>query len=305
MITRPTVLVLGAGASANYNFPLGRDLIISLCQDIEQKTQTYAQLLSCGFDESLILTFRNALNLSMQPSIDAFLENRLDYREVGKAAIACQLIPCENPSTFLRQHRTILWYEYLFSRIGRNTDEFAANKLSVVTFNYDRSLEHCLFLALQNSFALTDKDAASLLKKLPIVHVYGQLGEYPYLSESPGVRPYSPILTTETILQCASSIKIISEGSEDEPELQKAQELLNQAEVICFLGFGYHPENLRRLKEEITFKGKRIFGTAYRIKTAEIIGIRNKWRSLPATNVDFGDEEHDILTYLRDKAILG
>jgi hypothetical protein len=206
---------------------------------------------------------------------------------------------------FSRQSRPTRWYEYLFSRIGRNKEEFAASKLSVVTFNYDRSLEHCFFLALQNSFELKDEEAAFLLKKLPVVHVYGQLGEYPHLSESPTVRSYQPILTTDTIRQCASAIKIISEGSEEEPQLVKAREMLNQAEVICFLGFGYHPENLRRLKEDLTLKGKYIFGTMHGITSTEMAGVRDKWASVSPKNIDLGVEGHDILTYLRATPILG
>ena len=80
---------------------------------------------------------------------------------------------------------------------------------------------------------------------------------------------------------------------------------MNQAEVVRFLGFGYHPKNLRRLNEEINFKGKRIFGTAYGMKNAEIDAIRAKWVFLPAKNVDFVVEEHGILIYLGVKAILG
>jgi hypothetical protein len=110
---------------------------------------------------------------------------------------------------------------------------------------------------------------------------------------------------TSPIALCASSIKIISEGSEDEPELRKARELLNQAEVIYFLGFGYHPENLRRLEEELTFKGKKIFGTTYEMMPAEMAGIRAKWVSLPARNIDLGVGGHNILTDLRANTILG
>jgi hypothetical protein len=33
MITRPTVLVLGAGASVDYNFPKGSELLLKICKE--------------------------------------------------------------------------------------------------------------------------------------------------------------------------------------------------------------------------------------------------------------------------------
>jgi len=32
------------------------------------------------------------------------------------------------------------WYEYLFGKLKATFEEFGQNKLSVITFNYDRSL---------------------------------------------------------------------------------------------------------------------------------------------------------------------
>jgi hypothetical protein len=53
---------------------------------------------------------------------------------------------------------------------------FEDNKLSVITFNNDRSLEAFLFLSLQNLYGFDVKTALERLDKIPIVHLYGSLG---------------------------------------------------------------------------------------------------------------------------------
>ncbi|MDZ4341559.1 MAG: hypothetical protein U1E51_03875, partial [Candidatus Binatia bacterium] len=103
MIKKPTVLILGAGASIDYGFPLGRILITNLCGSLKSERDPYVKfLVSCGFDFGLITAFRESLEFSGQPSIDAFLENRVEFLDVGKAAIACDLIPAESEARFGR-----------------------------------------------------------------------------------------------------------------------------------------------------------------------------------------------------------
>lgn len=72
------------------------------------------------------------------------------------------------------------WYQYFCDKLNTSFEEFDQNKISIITFNYDRSLEHSLFTALKNSYAKNDRDCASKLKNIPIVHVYGQLGYLPW-----------------------------------------------------------------------------------------------------------------------------
>jgi hypothetical protein len=114
------------------------------------------------------------------PSIDAFLEYRgEEFESIGKAAIAGTLIPCEIRANLSRTG----WYEYLHSRIIGRKEDFEWNKLTVVTFNYDRSFEAALFVALQKAYHLSDTETAAYVKVIPVIHVYGQLGGLPFLSE--------------------------------------------------------------------------------------------------------------------------
>ena len=304
MITNPTVLVLGAGASADYGFPLGYTLVVQICAGLSSvDSNLYKQLLSCGFTTDEIEGFRRAFELSAQLSIDTFLERRPEFLEIGKATIACCLIPHEDETRFYRRDRrggSYRWYEYLFSRMTATKEDFSGNQLSILTFNYDRSFEHFLYLALKNSYGLADDEAAKLLQSIPIVHLYGKLGELPYLSSGSG-RHYRQQISREIIQLCIKAIKIVHEGAENAEEFKTACELLGKVKTICFLGFGYHPDNVRRLRLNELNQSPQIIGTAYELTQAEISGITQLF---PGGNISCGDPKFTILDFLRQWTVL-
>ena len=86
MITTETVLILGAGASADYGFPVGRQLLDAVCQN-----QTYQALEPLEYDYVQAKAFIEALKTSAYSSVDAFLEKFPTFLEIGKAAIAAAL----------------------------------------------------------------------------------------------------------------------------------------------------------------------------------------------------------------------
>lgn len=94
----------------------------------------------------------NALQNSVAPSVDFFLENNEKFEEIGKLAIAFELILHEDYKQ-LRREQKKRWYETLFHLMVQG-GRFDQNRLSVITFNYDRSLEAFLFRALGNLYGL-------------------------------------------------------------------------------------------------------------------------------------------------------
>src|SRR5688572_10130162 len=110
MIKVPTVLVLGAGASDPYRFPLGRKLMAEICQNAHS---TYIRELNPTGDPKIkkdIEDFRDALRTSGQQSVDAFLEHRDEFRVIGKKAIARALIPCEDEEVLFDLFGEKIWY---------------------------------------------------------------------------------------------------------------------------------------------------------------------------------------------------
>jgi hypothetical protein len=195
----PTVLVLGAGASVAFRFPAGWALLQMIVSDLRDHQSGVAKglmkpLLECGYAEVYLKSFADALFRSGRVSIDAFLEARPDFMEVGKLAIAAALIPRENEEYLFSTDDAGGWLRYLSQFILRTRAEFERTKLSVVTFNYDRSFEYFLYYALRSGYALDRDQAAELTSRVEVVHVQGSLGA-PDWSKSDGARPYTPNLT--------------------------------------------------------------------------------------------------------------
>lgn len=251
MIIKPTVFVLGAGASYNFGYPLGKKLkeIISKNFDPDNSENAIELFKGLGFSEDELLSFRNQLRLSAAPSIDTFLEPRgEDERYLGKLAIAYALIPCEKTDTLFDDN---YWYITLLNKLKPTFNDFEKNKIAFITFNYDRSLEHFLMTALQNQFNKSEQEVAEKLRKIPIVHLYGKLGMLPWETIKPEEysREYNPKISPHLLRKSSKSLKIIYDKVElDNAEFKQARQLLSAARKIYFLGFGYHSDNLERLR---------------------------------------------------------
>lgn len=272
MISNPTVLVLGAGASKPYYFPTGRELFERVVRGIRSSDGRLSkQLQVCGRGEEGIESFCHELERAQQPSVDAFLEHRQEFLEIGKLAIAAELVLKEQEKILIPTFTEYegyegRWYDYLFGMMGASIDEFRRNKLAVVTFNYDRSFEHALFLFLKHNNKLPDEEAEQLLTTVPVVHMYGQLGGRRYKPTIPGAGdPIDPGL----VHQSADSIKVVHESTGNDPEFRTAYLLLQEAEVVCFLGFAYHKQNVKRLGLHLLDQGAALFGTALGLGAAE------------------------------------
>ncbi len=301
MIVEPTVLILGAGASAPYDFPSGPGLLRRICEHLrDQDSRISREMVSSGHDRKALGEFRVELERSMQPSVDAFLEKRPEFTEIGKASMSCALIPFEQENTILKLGEERHWYKYLWNKMDAGLERFRENQLSVITFNYDRSIEHFLFVALKHSHGQSDEKTADLLRAIPIVHVYGQLGQYPPLAGEG--RPYDPTITPEIVAECVSGIRIVHEA-EDEAAFVVAHKLLTGASRICFLGFGYHENNLRRLRFDKLKKGKAVFGSAMGLKEAERHHVRELVRAI-YDGPKLGNENQDALLMLREHPVL-
>ncbi len=289
MIEQNTLLILGAGASKPYEFPLGSELRWQILEKFQNQEICFHALEKNGYSEGDILKFHHALQRSGQKSVDAFLERRTDkYRykfiEIGKIAIAMMLLPQETEQVLFDKGTTRNWYQLLYEQLlTQSFEDFGSNNLSVITFNYDRSLEHYLLTALQNDYGKNLEECAEQLKSIPIIHVHGKLGDLPGLGDDNvieydsrkryknifgacevGIRDQQLEIFYKLALQSSQSIKIIHEDIEKDKEFKKAHQLIKEAREIHFLGFGFHPMNLKRLD----IKGRRsdssrVCGIAY------------------------------------------
>lgn len=256
MIRARTVFVLGAGASKPYGFPVGAELVDHICNEILSNPPTALRKRLAdrrtGRDDAAV-AFAGALRGSRAYSIDAFLETNHRFLAIGKAAIADVLLRAEVPERLDAVDVEEDWYRYLFNTLVRRDPEHyraQARKLSIITFNFDRSFERALFSALRNSFDLTEEQARPLTREVEIHHVHGCLGEPEWLSpDHADANPYrvegdSNFRTA--IEKAVRKIKIVHEEI-SRSVIEDLQVPLQQAQRVYFIGFGFDERNLERL----------------------------------------------------------
>jgi hypothetical protein len=267
MIQIPTVLILGAGASAHCAYPLGSQFVSQLSS---LRGTSELNNLPDGWTRSNAEAFLTKLSRSGHYSIDAFLEKNREQAELGKFLIARELKKHEDINLLFPPHNSG-WYQYLFNQLlaPDGSPDFAANQLGIVTFNYDRSLEAYLHTALQARFDINEDEAAKKLKSIAITHVHGILGKYPEAR-------YQRETELSELMNISSQIQIIHEISDQDvgfcnAMFKQAHEMLVKAKRIYFLGFGFHPDNIRRFRfftpENTT--GKLILSTLRGLGTRE------------------------------------
>lgn len=91
MITKPTVMILGAGASMPYGFPSGEGLFNQACRMPLAVLADTIWPAARHFAPPLHLAVRESLD----QSLDAMLELRADLVEAGKAFMARSLLLTE------------------------------------------------------------------------------------------------------------------------------------------------------------------------------------------------------------------
>jgi hypothetical protein len=281
MLRKPTVLVVGAGASCELGFPSGPALLQTIARKLNMRFEHYRQ--SQG-SESLLAAYRrhHAAN-DPQSDINAYvhagqrlvgaakiarsIDNAIDQNAgnplaefTGKLAIAETILEAERSSKLFVDpgNSNVLSIDaaretWLFE-LGQilTTDVRGADasrvfeNLTVVTFNYDRSLEHFLPVALTMAYGLRTEEAQAIVRRMKIHHVYGQVGDLPWIKPGEGAIGYGdqPYARLEAI---AAELQTFSESKEP-GSLKDIHAALNDAQQIAFVGFGYHRQNMDLLR---------------------------------------------------------
>jgi hypothetical protein len=200
MFSQPTVFVVGAGASAEFGMPSGAVLKqrIGVALDfrpgpsgtIRGDNDLHA-LLSKRFTTNTRHYLNAAIELSRMirefhfDSIDEVLHwfsSSPDTVEIGKTAIVREMLNAERNSTLFNvddprwipdRDRSTTWLpQFLSMMVGSLKKEDIVRGLSnltIVNFNYDRTVEHFLFSELQTKLGLEEAEAKDLIANLKMV----------------------------------------------------------------------------------------------------------------------------------------
>jgi len=304
-------IVVGAGASKEYSFPIGSELkqhivkLLDIRFEHGSRQQSGDHLIMEALrricrpanedpNEYLYASWRIRDSLSQAPSIDQFIHTQRGDTRIetcGKLAIVRAILKAEAGSSlyirrdgskdtldFNRIQNT--WLDALFGVVidgctASELDErFSA--MSLIVFNYDRCIEHYFFHALRNYYKISDTRAAELIGRIRIFHPYGSVGELPWQNTSEHVA-YGAEPTTEQLLTLKDRIKTFTEGTDpDSSDLARIRAALGFAPRVLFLGFAYHQLNLALLAPQKTHPeggSRRIIGTALGLSAADCTEI--------------------------------
>jgi len=228
-------------------------------------------------------------NMPLAPSIDNYIEAVKDeqfFPEVGKMAIADVLLRYERSSPLFINgggagnypafsQLPPFWLTNLFQLLVTSSGYHAflerLEKVSFVTFNYDRCIEQFFRFAVGSYFDLPIPKVDELLSKhLRIFHVYGSLGELQNMTSVPfGAKG------GREIWKAHQQIFTFTEGVEEERVLPVI-EWIEKADVLTFIGFSFLPLNLRALRPRIHDYKCRVFGTSLGL-SHDNVAIYTKW----------------------------
>lgn len=301
---RSTLFVLGAAANIeldnNTAMPVGSDLAIRIQDQLSSELNSGSQF-SDGPVSNAIASSGGLTSAHMQAlrrieqgityreSIDQFIHEWADQEclpEAGKMAIAYQILEAESRTGFrkaLRDEQASTaamrgiresWLGQIFRfanpEARRRDVSECFRGISFVTFNYDRCLEAAIYLFLRYGQNLNEAQTQDAMENIPIIHAYGDLGPMKFYGGSG--HDANPV-TAGDISRAAGRIRTFTEEC-DSVHQRKLQSLVEEADCVVFLGFGFHKKNMD-LIEPTGYWGKQIFGTVYGMREQEIARVQD------------------------------
>lgn len=273
-------LVVGAGGSKDFLLPLGSELKSNIGRllDIGYKdgyrlsSGDYAVAEALGWKEQELggpkspnaflpaaRHIRDAMPLAL--SIDNFIDCvRGDPRieTCGKIAICKSILDAERSSNiYVGNERDSIRFRtiqssWLGSFLQLLTENCTATELrdrlsslTIITFNYDRCIEHFLHYWFRTYYQASTDQASELVALIDFYHPYGKVGSLPF-QKSALPTPFGEDPEPRHLLALSSQIKTFTEQSESlASELSEARSALGQAKHVLFIGFAFHEQNMR------------------------------------------------------------
>lgn len=299
-----SVFIIGAGASFELGLPSGKQLKEKICDCLKLE---YNKPLNPDFRPSVVqqaIVNRWTVNnenpdeyiqaieqikraMPDAISIDQFIYANSDDEKIefcGKLSIVDQILNSEKNSIISKLQSEATSFDsriedtwlYQFFQIyvaHRKKTELSSvfSSITLIIFNYDRCFEHYLYVKLKNFYSsITHQEVVEIIESLTIIHPYGKVGRLEWEKGSDVPIPFGKTPTFEEITEISSSIKTFTEKNDGSNENSSPiRDELNHASLICFLGFGFHEQNMKLLdisqyKDAIgTTKRVHAYGTAY------------------------------------------
>ncbi len=223
-------------------------------------------------------------------TIDAFLacHYKKNYTEIGKFVLAYHMIGYEAQSQrekwFCEENWLRKFINGPFLREVKSSER--EMDIKIITFNYDRLIEHHIFEFLKNKIDYSDEQAKEIIEKLEIIHVYGKIACLEWQDQQdPGVGSikFGQRNDDRGVLNITQrNIQLIGWRIEKDIEIQ-IRNCINAGTKFYLLGFGFDPDNMRILG---LAKAAKIISTAYGLDQSKRNQINNKYD----LNIDFRND---------------
>jgi hypothetical protein len=303
MFRRPTVFIVGAGASREVNLPLGNELKNRIATALNIRFQGFNELIS-GSRLIADCLRRHALEVQQRDinyllrhcweivagmpgaiSIDNYLDQRgqdADREICAKLAIVETISEAERNSLLFidpRERDQELDFAQIEAAraylvpLGRmvtsgarpNDLERMFENLTIVTFNYDRCIEHFFLRRLMNQYWLNEQAAAVFARRLRVHHVYGSIGTLPWAHPNNVGVSFGEPLGSGPCLAAARQIRTFTESHTD-ADLQAAiHNAIARAHTVVYLGFAYHEISMQLIHPNDDVATERIFATRFEV----------------------------------------
>ena len=299
-----TVFVLGAGASADLNYPWGKALKDRILTLLEPRNDGYKGLLAAGNAQTDVEDFIERLREADIDTIDQFIEelDALDHiRAVGRQALAIAISSHEGGILFNKSLDESCWFRLLLDYLrATKGQQISSEYFSFITFNYDLALEHYLYRTITAGSSREDMRAIlseKFLSPKNFIHLHGRIGFLEWMNAPKDVKPrtYGARIPNEDLRLIAKDLLLPHEGLDTAP----IRNLLLTANTIVILGFGFHPHNLGRIFfDELANNSVPVFATTYRLES-EKVEFLNKYQNIRQFPTPCKDFMRDFLVRLK------
>jgi hypothetical protein len=307
------VLVVGAGASKEVNLPVGTELKMQIAKVLDIKYEHFRKesgddIIDASFrilcpnqdiNSYLGAAWRVRDAMPQAISIDNYIDShRLDEKIAicGKLAITRCILAAESKSLLKVDRRNIYnrpdfsaleptWFNAFFQLLTVNCQKSdlpeRLEKVAIICFNYDRCIEHFLYLSFQNYYNMTPDEARDTLACLEIYHPYGMVGKLPWQGDKLNGIEFGDTPSPKQLLSLADELRTFTEGVDPAmSNISALQSALLMANRIAFLGFAFHSLNIQLLFPGLDDGTKRrycpVYATALGISSADIQVIKQE-----------------------------
>jgi hypothetical protein len=292
-----TVFVIGAGASKEFdednshNMPVGSEMAIAIENLVERDLNGGGGPIATALDRGGGFTphHRNAMErirdgINSKDSIDDFLSEWNDVREIGRVAKLCiahVILEAERKSILgqmvdghrqqaapalrlLKRSWLGIIADLARPSVRRRDVREVFRDIGFVTFNYDRCIQQYLLSRCTSTLALSSDEAREAVGAIPILHAYGSLGDLvdPSNQVQFGGKDWELVHAAQGICTYTEDV--------DSKRINDIRHLIFSADKLVFLGCAYHPQNLSLLFGDAEPSKGWLIGTSFGMRDRQV-----------------------------------